>query len=91
MNEGEFQAYREEMSVRDTRNFLKAERWTAAAARNGAEQASRYPLPEDLASLHQYLLMIEDEQFGFKVGALWFEVRDEGMGPVALIHDLSIF
>jgi RimJ/RimL family protein N-acetyltransferase len=91
MNESEFQAYREAGSTQYMRDSLKADRWPVAETLLATERVSQYPLPEDLTSPNQYLSMIEDERFGFKVGMLWFEVRDEGMGPIAFVHHVRIF
>jgi ribosomal protein S18 acetylase RimI-like enzyme len=91
MNESEFQAYREVGSTQYLRDSLKADRWSAGEALRVTERASQDPLSEDLTSPNQYLLMIEDDLFGFKVGMLWFEVCDEGAGSIAFVHDMKIF
>ena len=91
MNESEFQAYREVGSAQYMRASLKADRWPAGETLLATERVSQHPLLEDLTSPNQYLLMIEDELFGFKVGLLWFEVRDEGAGPIAFVYDMRIF
>ena len=90
MNESEFQAYQQAAIARSASDHVKAGEWMAGNALRLAEQEFQYRLPEGLASPNQYLLMIEDEMFGMKVGMLWFAVRDEGVGRQAEIYDLYI-
>jgi RimJ/RimL family protein N-acetyltransferase len=86
MTEREFQAYLECDVQRYAQEHIKAGDWHPSEALEKSRREHHRLLPNGLASKNQYLLSIEAEELGAKVGIIWFAVHD----TFAFVYDLLI-
>jgi ribosomal protein S18 acetylase RimI-like enzyme len=86
MTEREFQAYLECDVRRYAQEHIKAGDWHPSDALERSRREHHRLLPNGLASKNQYLLSIEAEELGAKVGIIWFAVHDTS----AFVYDLLI-
>jgi len=91
MSETEFRTWREDSIERYAQENVQAGHWDPADALELSERAFHELLPDRLSSKNQYLLSIEDEGRGTKVGVIWFGVRDQGLGRSAFVYDFLVF
>lgn len=90
MSPTEFEAYLESSVQEYAQEHVRAGNWSAEKALQMAEESFHRLLPDGLATANQYLLTIEDETLGEKVGVLWFAVEEREAGPRAFVYDVQV-
>jgi RimJ/RimL family protein N-acetyltransferase len=91
MTQAEFEAYLESAVQDYAQEHVRAGNWSAKKAQHLAEESFRTLLPDGPATPNQYLLTIEDEELGEKVGVLWFAAEQREFGPWAFVYDIRIY
>lgn len=90
MSQIEFESYVESLVQEYAQEHVEAGNWSAEEALQMAEESTRRLLPDGLATQNHYLLTLEDETLGEKVGVLWFAVEDREGGPRAFVYDVQV-
>ena len=91
MTAADFQAYLEEDTERYAQERVRAGDWHPSEALQKSREEHQQLLPDGLATKNHYLLSIEDEALGSKVGVIWFAIYDRQLQPVAFVYDFSIY
>ena len=90
LEDGPYREYREEL-VRDyAADKVRAGAWSQAEAEGRAARDVDGLLPEGPATHGHFLYSVKDDSTGADVGAVWFALRNSGVGPSVWIYDIMI-
>ena len=90
MTETEYLAYLESDIQHYAEEQVKAGNWHPSEALEKSRREHQQLLADGLATPHQYIFSLQDEETGLKVGTIWFAVDDKKLRPSAFVYDFVI-
>lgn len=91
MTEEEFKVWLAKAAQAYAEENIEAGYWSEDTAQAQSDETFAKLLPAGLSSENNYLLMVQDDGIGAKVGTLWFAILGTSSRPPAFVYDFEIF